>query len=104
MVFVLQVVEHACSIPSLMQGETMHNVSRDMDTHSYRMPLGVTAGWSSPLLLTPTRSLSLSMSFTVSLAYPDGGHREIISQSDSGCRITFLTAYSSCEANIELIA
>ncbi|CAI2341071.1 unnamed protein product [Caenorhabditis sp. 36 PRJEB53466] len=40
----LQVVEHACSVPSLLMGETLPNVSRDMDTHSYRVPLGVTAG------------------------------------------------------------
>ncbi|PAV89120.1 hypothetical protein WR25_05262 isoform A [Diploscapter pachys] len=40
----LQVVEHACSVPSLMLGETLPNVSRDMDTLSYRVPLGVTAG------------------------------------------------------------
>ncbi|CAJ0567298.1 unnamed protein product, partial [Mesorhabditis spiculigera] len=40
----LQVVEHACSVPSLIQGETLPNVSRDMDTMSYRIPLGVTAG------------------------------------------------------------
>ena len=37
-------VEHACSVPSLMQGETLGNVSRDMDTLSYRVPIGVTAG------------------------------------------------------------
>ncbi|RCN38719.1 methylmalonate-semialdehyde dehydrogenase [Ancylostoma caninum] len=40
----LQVVEHACSVPSLMLGETLPNVSRDMDTYSFRTPLGVTAG------------------------------------------------------------
>ncbi|VDL81762.1 unnamed protein product [Nippostrongylus brasiliensis] len=40
----LQVVEHACSVPSLMLGETLPNVSRDMDTYSFRIPLGVTAG------------------------------------------------------------
>ncbi|KJH46752.1 methylmalonate-semialdehyde dehydrogenase [Dictyocaulus viviparus] len=40
----LQVVEHACSVPSLMLGETLPNVSRDMDTFSWRTPLGVTAG------------------------------------------------------------
>ncbi|VDM62734.1 unnamed protein product [Angiostrongylus costaricensis] len=40
----LQVVEHACSVPSLMLGETLPNVSRDMDTYSWRIPLGVTAG------------------------------------------------------------
>lgn len=40
----LQVVEHACSAASLMLGETMPNVSKDMDTYSIRYPLGVTAG------------------------------------------------------------
>ncbi|CAD6197734.1 unnamed protein product [Caenorhabditis auriculariae] len=40
----LQVVEHAASVPSLMLGEALPNVSRDMDTISYRVPLGVTAG------------------------------------------------------------
>lgn len=40
----LQVVEHACSAGSLLQGETMANVAKDMDTVSHRIPLGVTAG------------------------------------------------------------
>lgn len=40
----LQVVEHACSAGTLMQGETMPGVAKDMDTISYRLPLGVTAG------------------------------------------------------------
>ncbi|EGD77991.1 aldehyde dehydrogenase [Salpingoeca rosetta] len=40
----IQVVEHACGIPSLLMGETVGNVAKDMDTYSYRMPLGVTAG------------------------------------------------------------
>lgn len=40
----LQVVEHCCSAGSLMQGETMPGVAKDMDTLSYRLPLGVTAG------------------------------------------------------------
>ncbi|KAF0294832.1 putative methylmalonate-semialdehyde dehydrogenase [acylating], mitochondrial [Amphibalanus amphitrite] len=40
----LQVVEHCCSITSLQLGETMSDVSRDMDTLSFRIPLGVTAG------------------------------------------------------------
>lgn len=37
-------VEHACSIPSLLQGETLGSVARDLDTYSYRMPLGVVSG------------------------------------------------------------
>jgi malonate-semialdehyde dehydrogenase (acetylating)/methylmalonate-semialdehyde dehydrogenase len=40
----LQVVEHACSVTSLQLGETLPNISKDMDTISFRVPLGVTAG------------------------------------------------------------
>lgn len=40
----LQVVEHCCSITSLQLGETLGSVSKDMDTYSYREPLGVCAG------------------------------------------------------------
>ncbi|KAJ1353678.1 putative methylmalonate-semialdehyde dehydrogenase [acylating], mitochondrial [Parelaphostrongylus tenuis] len=46
----LQVVEHACSVPSLMLGETLPNVSRDMDTYSWRIPLGVIS-WYLPVHL-----------------------------------------------------
>eukprot|EP00698_Gefionella_okellyi_P013677 TRINITY_DN3763_c0_g1_i1.p1 TRINITY_DN3763_c0_g1~~TRINITY_DN3763_c0_g1_i1.p1 ORF type:complete len:705 (-),score=165.84 TRINITY_DN3763_c0_g1_i1:76-2190(-) len=40
----LEVVEHTFSIPSLIMGETVGNVSKDMDLYSYRQPLGVCAG------------------------------------------------------------
>lgn len=40
----LQVVEHCCSIPSLMQGETLSGIAKDLDTYSYKLPLGVCAG------------------------------------------------------------
>lgn len=40
----LQVVEHCCSITSLQLGETMPGISKDMDTLSFRIPLGVCAG------------------------------------------------------------
>nr|CAH7757226.1 unnamed protein product [Callosobruchus chinensis] len=40
----LQVVEHACSAGTLLQGESLQNISRDMDVVSYKLPLGVTAG------------------------------------------------------------
>ncbi|XP_076803630.1 methylmalonate-semialdehyde/malonate-semialdehyde dehydrogenase [acylating], mitochondrial-like [Clavelina lepadiformis] len=40
----LQVVEHCCSITSLNLGETMSSVAKDMDTFTYRYPLGVCAG------------------------------------------------------------
>jgi len=40
----LEVVEHACSVATLSMGETLENVSRHIDTYSYRQPLGVCAG------------------------------------------------------------
>jgi len=40
----LQVVEHACSVTNLQLGETMNSVSKDMDTQTFRVPIGVTAG------------------------------------------------------------
>ncbi|KAG7237131.1 hypothetical protein INR49_032772 [Caranx melampygus] len=38
------VVEHACSITSLMLGETLPSITKDMDTYTYRLPIGVCAG------------------------------------------------------------
>lgn len=40
----IEVVEHACNIPSLMMGETVENVATAIDTYSYTQPLGVCAG------------------------------------------------------------
>uniref|UniRef100_A0A1B6CH18 Probable methylmalonate-semialdehyde/malonate-semialdehyde dehydrogenase [acylating], mitochondrial n=1 Tax=Clastoptera arizonana TaxID=38151 RepID=A0A1B6CH18_9HEMI len=40
----LQVVEHCCSMPSLQLGESLLSIAKDMDVHSYRVPLGITAG------------------------------------------------------------
>eukprot|EP01114_Cavostelium_apophysatum_P008243 TRINITY_DN205_c0_g1_i1.p1 TRINITY_DN205_c0_g1~~TRINITY_DN205_c0_g1_i1.p1 ORF type:complete len:530 (-),score=146.12 TRINITY_DN205_c0_g1_i1:51-1640(-) len=40
----LEVVEHSCSAGTLQMGETVENVSRNIDTYSYRQPLGVCAG------------------------------------------------------------
>ncbi|OCT65141.1 methylmalonate-semialdehyde dehydrogenase [acylating], mitochondrial isoform X1 [Xenopus laevis] len=40
----LQVVEHACSVTSLMLGETLSSLTKDMDTFTFRLPLGVCAG------------------------------------------------------------
>lgn len=42
--FISEVVEHCCSITSLQLGETLTGIAKDMDTMTYRMPLGVTAG------------------------------------------------------------
>lgn len=40
----LEVIEHSCSVGSLAMGETIENVSKNIDTYSYRQPLGVAAG------------------------------------------------------------
>ncbi|HEU0026959.1 MAG TPA: CoA-acylating methylmalonate-semialdehyde dehydrogenase [Ktedonobacterales bacterium] len=40
----IEVVEFACGMPSLMQGTSLGNVSRDVDTVMWRAPLGVVAG------------------------------------------------------------
>jgi malonate-semialdehyde dehydrogenase (acetylating) / methylmalonate-semialdehyde dehydrogenase len=40
----LEVVEHSCSVASLMLGEYMDNISKNMDLYSFRQPVGVTAG------------------------------------------------------------
>tara|TARA_R110002050_G_scaffold101319_3_gene209535 strand:- start:2344 stop:3675 length:1332 start_codon:yes stop_codon:yes gene_type:complete len=40
----IQVVEYACGTASFLMGETVENVGPNMDTYSYRQPLGVTAG------------------------------------------------------------
>jgi len=40
----LEVVEHTCSAGTLAMGETVENVSKNMDTYSIRQPLGVSAG------------------------------------------------------------
>ena len=39
-----EVVEHSCSLTSLLMGETTENVAKNVDIISYRKPLGVTAG------------------------------------------------------------
>jgi malonate-semialdehyde dehydrogenase (acetylating)/methylmalonate-semialdehyde dehydrogenase len=40
----LEVVEFACGIPSLLKGSFSDQVSTDVDTYSFREPLGVVAG------------------------------------------------------------
>jgi len=40
----LEVVEFACGIPSLLKGDYSDQVSNDVDTFSFREPLGVVAG------------------------------------------------------------
>lgn len=43
-VLFIEVVEHACSITNLQLGETLGSVTKDMDTYTYREPIGVCAG------------------------------------------------------------
>ena len=40
----IEVVEHACNVPSLVMGETVENVARKIDSYSYTQPLGVCVG------------------------------------------------------------
>ncbi len=40
----LEVIEFACGIPSLLKGDFSDQVSTDVDTYSFREPLGVVAG------------------------------------------------------------
>jgi malonate-semialdehyde dehydrogenase (acetylating)/methylmalonate-semialdehyde dehydrogenase len=40
----LEVLEHACSMSSLTMGETSMNVSKGIDTYSFKVPLGVCGG------------------------------------------------------------
>jgi malonate-semialdehyde dehydrogenase (acetylating)/methylmalonate-semialdehyde dehydrogenase len=40
----LDVVEFACGIPSQMMGQTLADISRDVDCHAIREPLGVVVG------------------------------------------------------------
>ncbi|XP_047508000.1 probable methylmalonate-semialdehyde dehydrogenase [acylating], mitochondrial [Pieris napi] len=40
----IQSVEHCCSITSLQLGDSIQNISKDMDTHSYKVPIGVVGG------------------------------------------------------------
>ena len=88
----LEVVEHACSVPSLMMGETTPNVGGGVDCHSYRVPLGVCAGiapfnfpamiplWMFPLAVTtgntyvlkPSERVPLSTMFLADLATEAG--------------------------------
>ena len=37
----IEVVEHTLSFSSLLMGESLENLGRDLDTYSYRHPLGV---------------------------------------------------------------
>lgn len=40
----LEVIEFACGIPQLLKGEYSENVSTNVDSYSFRQPLGVVAG------------------------------------------------------------
>lgn len=40
----LEVVEHACGTSHIYTGETLQNISKGINSYSFRMPLGVCAG------------------------------------------------------------
>lgn len=76
----IEVVEHACNIPTLLMGETVENVARGVDTYSMVQPLGVTLGitpfnfpamiplWMFPLATACGNSMILKPSEQVPLA------------------------------------
>src|SRR5437868_6323748 len=40
----IQMVEVACGMPSLMMGDSLNDIARDIDCHTIRVPIGVCAG------------------------------------------------------------
>ncbi|MGE3274514.1 MAG: CoA-acylating methylmalonate-semialdehyde dehydrogenase [Vicinamibacterales bacterium] len=88
----IEVVEFACGIPSLLMGETLDNVSTNVDSHSFRLPLGVVAAitpfnfpmmvplWSLPVaiacgnayILKPSEKVPLTANRLVELFYEAG--------------------------------
>merc|ERR1719183_477597 len=70
----LEVVEISSGIPQMLQGETLPGVATAVDVHSYRVPLGVTAGicpfnfpamiplWMFPMACTAGNSMLLKPS------------------------------------------
>eukprot|EP00929_Paragymnodinium_shiwhaense_P104405 TRINITY_DN687_c0_g1_i5.p1 TRINITY_DN687_c0_g1~~TRINITY_DN687_c0_g1_i5.p1 ORF type:complete len:547 (-),score=120.28 TRINITY_DN687_c0_g1_i5:377-1969(-) len=76
----LEVVEIACNVPMMLQGETLPNVASGVDVHSYRTPLGVTGGicpfnfpamvplWMWPLSVTAGNTMLLKPSERVPLS------------------------------------
>lgn len=75
-----EVVEHACSFTSLVQGETVQGVASGIDIYSFREPLGVMGGicpfnfpvmiplWMYPLSITLGNTYVLKPSERVPLA------------------------------------
>lgn len=60
-------MEHCCSITSLQLGETLPGIAKDMDTMTFRVPLGVTAGitpFNFPAMIPLwVRDISISLSW-----------------------------------------
>lgn len=75
----IEVVEFSCGIPSLMMGESMENIARNVDCETIRHPLGVCAGiapfnfpamvplWMYPIAITCGNSFVLKPSEKVPL-------------------------------------
>jgi len=89
----LQVVEHACSITSLLQGESMQGISKDMDTHSYRTPLGVCGGVSAfnfpamiPLWMFPM-ALVCGNTFVLKPSEQDPGTAMLLAEMAMECGV-----------------
>lgn len=88
----IEVVEHSLGMPSLMMGETMEQISSNMDTRTMRQPLGVVAGiapfnfpamiplWMIPLAVTTGNAIILKPSEKV----PTAAHRIVELATEAG--------------------
>lgn len=94
----IEVVEHACNIPSLLMGETVENVANGIDTYSLTQPLGVCAGitpfnfpamiplWMFPLaiacgnsfILKPSEQVPLTAMRLAELFFEAGAPKDIL--------------------------
>lgn len=76
----IEMVEYACSIPTLTMGDTMHNIAVDVDCETYFHPLGVCVGitpfnfpfmvplWMAPIAITCGNTFVLKPSEKVPLS------------------------------------
>ena len=88
----MQVVEHSLGMPSLMLGESMEQISSNMDTRTMRQPLGVVAGiapfnfpamiplWMIPIAVSTGNAIILKPSEKV----PSASHRIVELATQAG--------------------
>ncbi len=90
----LEVVEASCGAANHLMGETLENVSKGMDTYSYKVPLGVCAGiapfnfpamiplWMFPVALVSGIAPSFLHVFTPALPHTPSGNTYVMKPSE----------------------